>query len=250
MAAPSPPPPLPESPPRRLHDAANAPLVQKARDTFSVLAAFTLRPRATSALWATGDLPKANPLFLMAASAAVVTPLRHEFARYIGSAEAPTLLESFLEAVAPYTYYAALGLVAHVLLWPFTRLRPARASLGMGLVVGASIGSLVSLETMASSALLYRFFHSVNFLGAGVPPHVARAGMIVIVSLFGVLVVWLALLLAGAHRISPWRTVAAVVAAVIVCGFVIGALPIGMPVTHFWWRPNLGHPGMGFGFNI
>jgi hypothetical protein len=233
--------------PNWLPAAMDAPLVQRLRDIVRALTGFAMAPRAYAAQWASGETSMPNPLFLMAASAALVSPVRQEFDRFVGI-DNTTLVHGMLASLSPYTYYATIGLVAHGGLRAIGPVEPLRASIGVSLMVGASVGTLLSMLSLASSATLYAAFGTINFAAPTVSARVQSLSPFLIEIPYALLLLSMALGLAGVHRLPLWRTAAAVLLGVIVSGRLLGMARIVHGVVNFWWRSSgLTITGYGMG---
>jgi hypothetical protein len=221
-------------------EARRAPLVQKALETARSVGAFTASPRRFSADWASGRSAPTNPLLLMIASVSAVTPLIQLSNQITGTAASTTLVGTFIANLAPFAYYAALGVVAHgvlVLLGARTKLR---GSLGAGEETDAGPAMLATLGIRASALVLWGAHANVGWAQAGL------AGIGFVLTLLLCLFASLALAIAGANDVPLWKATMAVTVAVLACAYVMEPLGDHCDFAHLALRFHHGPHGWGF----
>jgi hypothetical protein len=243
-------------------EARRAPLVQKALETARSVGAFTASPRRFSADWASGRSAPTNPLLLMIASVSAVTPLIQLSNQITGTAASTTLVGTFIANLAPFAYYAALGVVAHgvlVLLGARTKLR---GSLGVGLFTGAGPAMLATLGIRASALVLWGPWWkrrarcaksqwsprgSITYAHANVGwAQAGLAGIGFVLTLLLCLFASLALAIAGANDVPLWKATMAVTVAVLACAYVMEPLGDHCDFAHLALRFHHGPHGWGF----
>jgi hypothetical protein len=215
---------------------------------------FTVAPRRFTLCWAEGSQPAMNPLVVMGTSAALIASL-DQFAApaYGGVGSSQSLWAGWIEGLLPYSYYAALALVCHVVLRA-TRSN-ARWSSSVAVALFGGAGPMTFSQLFASALLA--------LLGWGGRMHDAPPGsgiafrlphldffLVLAVLIAGVVqfVVCVASALAALHDKRPLP----IAAMIIVAMLLIGALPghqhlhilhigiargsRGLPVPDLYWR--------------
>jgi hypothetical protein len=141
-----------QSPPWVKEAIANA--AGEVRLFVRTLARVTLRPRAFARDWASRRTPAMNPLAFVATCASLLAALGQAY-RWVGVPldAGGSFLADVGEYAKPFAFYAATGLVAHLVMVPFGRRRRVLDSVAVGLYAGgpALLGyALVTLVVVAA----------------------------------------------------------------------------------------------------
>ena len=188
----------------------------------------SLRPSRFAEAWASGELEAAGPLAFMATSAAIGGVAWSLFERYVGLTASHSLLREIGDALAPYAYYSAVGLLCHGLLRLFGPLRRWTTSLGIALFAGGAMPLLAYLTSLGLIALSAHFGRAqVGASQAGVSePWLLLPGLVPLVWFF----VSLARGLSGAHRAKGWKGAVVMLVPALITTFAPVWVPL--PVMH------------------
>ncbi len=134
------------------------------------------------------------------------------------------MLASAVGSLAPYLHYLSLGAVTHVCLRVAGSKRPLRTS--MALYAGGGPGLMVSVLLVLIVFVLHAQYGALNVLAPEVPRGLARAGLLVFVTLYLWFLWTMAAAFAGAHACRLWKAVLAVTVATVVVAFPLYEVPI------------------------
>lgn len=197
-------------------------------------ARFTMHPVRFARDWRSDRLQALNPLGVLATGAGVLAVARVTLDFLLSRPSAGQgLIDSALDAVAPFVHYAALGTLAHAFLRVLRSRRPLTDSLAMSLFAGGGPGVLAVLVTYAAGLALWlasgrpEVIH--NGLLGSLPPGAARALSWVADAGYVLFLVTLLASLRGLHEAPWWKALVALIAAVVLVGLVFGRWPIDVP---------------------
>ena len=187
--------------------------------------AIATRPARFARAWVDGEADALGPLAFMGASAALLGAGDRLFGALLGLKSDAPLWKDALEALAPYAYYAAVGVIAHLLLRLFFPLRRITSSLAASLFAGGAMPMLSYLVCLA----LLPLFSGLKVTGSSASSDNQLMLLIGIVPL-----VWfyvsLARALTGMHRVRGWVTGLVVLLLALLTTFAPARVPL--PLWH------------------
>jgi hypothetical protein len=237
-------PDAPATDPRWL-EAALGELRERISPWTRTLAGFALRPRRFVAGWLDGSVEPMNPLGFMAASVAALSVASQVLADLGHGERQSRLFDRVIESAAPYLYYAALGLLAHLALRSLGARRRWTSTLAVALWAGAAMPTLALLgaETFVALAHVLARSDIQGAVSAGSLPLWANVG---VTSCLFLAYVWFLISfgrgLLGLHPGWGWA-----IATILVVLVVLTALSgpfIHLPVLHPSVTLNHGHFGV------
>jgi hypothetical protein len=229
---------LPEDP-RWIHATLRL-AMEDVRQYLRTFAAVAFRPARFAADWRSGELAVLGPIAFMSASAATLGIL-HELlsAALPDSGPSASLHSKILHALAPYLYYAAVGLLCHGLLSVVARTRRWSSSLAGALYSGAAMPTLASALALLGTWLLFRTG------GATLQDGRMHSDSLLLLILSLIPLVWfyvaLARVLTGLHSLKGWLPSVVVLSVAVATALLPSSVPL--PVLHLHvsvaFRPEL-----------
>jgi len=203
-------------------------------------------PGRFAAAWFAGETQAPNPIGYVSTALAVTAACTSMTGAMIGRSSDDGLWASLAAATLPYAYYALLGVVCHGVLRLGGTTRPLRASLAIALYIGGGPGLLLTL-VLDLDVLLYTAITGdaqVRHGFAEAPPWAFTILLALVMAASALFVTALASGLRALHGRSGLRAAAAIVVAIAVSGWLVGALRaafgfhLGVPYFAF----HLGRP--------
>jgi len=187
--------------------------VREARSFAAAVAAVTFRPARFASGWVTGERPAMNPLGYFATSVAIVAVCQKLAFAVVGAGEGAGLLVEAANAIGPYLYYVALGMLCHAMLRARGSRRTARGSLAMALYAGGGPFALATIANLVAFTIAHLRFGKGEFSGAEMlTPQVLALGVVAFGSRLAALVIF-ARVLSGFHeRPARWTWLALLLA--------------------------------------
>ena len=202
------------------------------RDFFTTGYAFARSPGRFAAEWVSGRRHTLNPAAMVATAASlrfVLTMADQAFSGDSKEDASEGILREILDAVGPHLHYAALGLIAHVVLRLSGPTRRVSSSIATAMFAGAGPAFFAELVVRG---LVGVFLNEGGSLAKGAL--LAGGGATFLAFAWTV-----SAGLAGLHRRRTIWGVLAVATAFVATGFVFGAVR-GVPATYGWhlvlWR--------------
>jgi hypothetical protein len=215
-------------------------------------AAFISRPARFARDWQTGELTVMNPLAFGATAAGVYWAVTNVLALVwpIPTTQTPdSLATEITSALGPYLHYGLLGATMHLALRALGSRRRILGSIGIAFFAGGSIGTLgaLLLSAVARWFAFVRGTSSLELRTNDVVPLLIFTGAVLS---YALVCVMMARALKALHHTAGWKTVAAVIFAVVVTALLFGNL---IPDGNFGWRPYIRavrDDGWGFSFGF
>ena len=224
---------------------------REARSFAGAVAAVTIRPARFASGWVTGELSVMNPLGYFATSVAIVAVCQKLAFAVVGAGEGAGLLVEVVNAIGPYLYYVALGMLCHAMLRARGSRRTARGSLAITLYAGGGPFALATIANLVAFTIAHLRFGKGDFSGAELlTPQVLALGVLAFGSRLAALVIF-ARALSGLHGQPARWTALALLLALAITALAFGLLePPGNYGGHFiigeeragervWW-PSYG----------
>jgi hypothetical protein len=208
----------------------------------------TRRPRRFAAAWAVGRELALNPLGFVATAIGISTAA----SALLPAAGPLSLWERVAQAILPYVYYVAVGVVCHPLLRIGGSQRRLRASLAVALFASGGPGLLASLAALACIALRLTLFGPFKTLLVGIPSWAAITFALLLYPSYLYFLSALVLGLAGLHGVGLLRATFAVLVSLAITGLCFGIahrfVPFPVGTLHFEILPGDGrlYPDLWF----
>jgi hypothetical protein len=207
---------------------------REVRSFARTVAAVTFRPARFAAGWVTGELSVTNPLGYFATSVAIVAVCQKLAFAVAGVGEGAGLFIEVVNAIGPYLYYVALGMLCHVMLRARGSRRTVRGSLAIALYAGGGPFALATIFNLSAFVFAQLRFGKLNFSGAELlTPQVLALGVVAFGSRLAALVMF-ARALSGFHEQPARWTALALLLALAITALAFGLLdPPGNYGGHF-----------------
>lgn len=181
-----------------------------------------------------GDGHALNPLGFLATALAILGGAKTLFNALVSDDKSPEAPESLAHAIAaallPFVYYVLVGLGAHLLLRSLGSRRRWRDSCAMALYAGGGPALMAELLALTLAWIDFRVTGKID-------TRHGLSGAILTFSILGAFIVYcitLATSLAGLHGVRAWKSIVALLTALLASALIFGAVH---PPGHYGLHP-------------